>query len=235
MTTPSTQNRMPRRLIPATPRSIDFAGAARRRLLGKFVLAGSLAAIGGCAIGPTPRPPATMHDFGLAPALAAQPVRIRASLAVPDAVGPGWLDSNSIIYRFAYVDGGQPRAYSRSRWAGTPTEMITTRLRSRIAAVAQPGLASSRDGVQSDYLLRLELEEFSQVFDAPGQSRGLVRARTTLIGGARRVTVAQRSFSVERPAPSQDAAGAAASLTAASDEMIDSVVDWIAASLPAAR
>ncbi|MBC7779823.1 MAG: membrane integrity-associated transporter subunit PqiC [Proteobacteria bacterium] len=207
----------------------------RRTFLQRSALGGVFVALGGCGLGPTPRPPSTIHDFGIAPAPIDQPARIRASLAVPDAIAPGWLDSNSIIYRFAYVDGGQPRVYSRSRWAGTPPEMITARLRARVAAVAQPGLASSRDGVQSDYLLRVELDEFSQVFDSPQESKGVVRARATLIAGIKRATLFHRAFSFERPAPTQDAPGAAASLTAASTALIDALIDWIVASLPPLR
>jgi cholesterol transport system auxiliary component len=110
--------------------------------------------------------------------------------------------------------------------------MVSARLRARVASVAEPGLASSRDGVQSDFVLRLEIDEFSQVFDSPSASRGVVRARASLIGGARRSTRAHRAFNVERPAPSADAAGAAAALAAASSELIDAIVDWLAATIP---
>jgi cholesterol transport system auxiliary component len=218
------------RPLPAVP------VAARRRVLGVGACAAGTALFaGGCAIGPGARAPSTVHDFGLAPAAAAGPARIRASLAVPEAIGPTWIESTSIVYRLLYADGGQPRIYSRSRWAGTPAAMITARLRTRIAATTQPGLASSRDGVQSDFVVRLEIDEFSQVFDTPEQSRGVVRARASLITGSRRATVAQRAFGLERAAPSPDAQGAAVALTEASDRLIDALIDWLAATLPPVR
>jgi cholesterol transport system auxiliary component len=188
--------------------------------------------VGGCAFGPSARPPSTLHDFGL---LAEQPVRalrLQALLAVPDPSAPGWLDTTSMLYRLAYVDGGQPRVYSLSLWAAPPGELIGARLRSRLARIVEPGLASSRDGVAGEYVVRIELEEFSQVFDGPSTSRGVLRARATLIGGARRTTLSQRAFAFERPASSADAAGGAAALAAAGNDLVEAVIDWLAAEVP---
>lgn len=186
----------------------------------------------GCALGPSPRPPSALHDFGLLPEQAAQPVRLRALLAVPDPSAPGWLDTTAMIYRFVHVDGGQPRVYSLSRWAAPPAELIGARLRSRLARVVEPGLASSRDGVAGEYVVRIELEEFSQVFDGPVVSRGVLRARATLIGGARRTTIAQRAFAFERPAPTADAAGGAAALAATGNDLVEALVEWLAGAVP---
>lgn len=187
---------------------------------------------GGCTLGPSPRPPSALHDFGLLPEQAAQPVRLRALLAVPDPSAPGWLDTTAMIYRFVHVDGGQPRVYSLSRWAAPPAELIGARLRSRLARVVEPGLASSRDGVAGEYVVRIELEEFSQVFDGPVVSRGVLRARATLIGGARRTTIAQRAFAFERPAPTADAAGGAAALAATGNDLVEALVEWLAGAVP---
>jgi len=191
-----------------------------------------LASLAGCALGPEPGPPLVIYDFGVVPAQRDVPVRIRASLSVPDPVSPAWLDSDSMIYRLAYADGAQPRVYSRSRWAGTPTELLSARLRARLAEVTGPGLAYSRDGVQGDYVLRVEIDEFSQVFDSPTESRGLLHARATLILGVRRATLAHRAFGIERPAPTADAAGAAAALSLASNDLIDALIDWLADIVP---
>ncbi len=206
--------------------------AVRRRATASIAGLLVAAAAGGCALGPSPRPPSALHDFGLLPEPAAPKVRLRALLAVPDPGAPGWLDTTAMIYRFAYADGGRPRLYNQSRWAAPPAELIGAHLRSRLARMVEPGLASSRDGVAGEYVVRIELEEFSQVFDAPSVSRGVLRARVTLIGGARRTTLAQRTFAFERPAPSADAAGGAAALAAAGNDLVDGVVEWLAGALP---
>jgi hypothetical protein len=54
------------------------------------------------------------------------------------------------------------------------------------------------------YALRSELFEFEQVFDRPDRSRGVLRLRATLDGKG---IWAQRTFAIEKPAPTADAAG----------------------------
>ncbi len=90
------------------------------------------------------------------------------------------------------------------------------------------------DGVRADYLLRVELEDFSQSFDAPNASRVSLQARVSLVSLASRVLLAQRSFAVERPAPTPDAPGAVQALSAASDEFLDAVLKWTQQELAAA-
>ena len=82
------------------------------------------------------------------------------------------------------------------------------------------------DGLRAAFSLRIELEEFAQVFDAPGSSRAVLRARASLLGS--RALVAQRTFSLERPATTADAAGGVRALIATSDELIGQLLEWTA-------
>ncbi len=83
------------------------------------------------------------------------------------------------------------------------------------------------EGVKTDYLLRVELEEFSQVFDSPQASRGVAHARATLVRGGRALA-AQKNFVVEKPAPGADAAGGAQALAAAADQLVGEILAWAA-------
>jgi cholesterol transport system auxiliary component len=67
------------------------------------------------------------------------------------------------------------------------------------------------------------------VFDAPDRSVGLVRLRATVLetAGGRERLVAQRRFTVQRPAPSADAPGGVRALTAASDAAIEEIAQWL--------
>ena len=82
-------------------------------------------------------------------------------------------------------------------------------------------------------MLRVELVDFSQVFDQPGASRGVVRLRATVFKS--REVVDQRVVQADAPAPSADAAGGVAALTQASDRAIGEVLDWVAGLPLAAR
>ena len=194
--------------------------------------------LAGCALSRTQTPTA-IYDFGLggstvasgaADTSADQP-RLSSSLLVA-ATSPAWLDNTAIQYRLVYHDPARSYTYASSRWSAAPATLLTQRIKSRIAGVSNDGVVSAGDGVRADYALRLELEEFTQVFDTPDQSRALIRLRASLIERSTRSLLAQRSFSIEQAAPAANAAGAVRSLTEASDKLIERLIDWLAEKLP---
>lgn len=191
--------------------------------------------LAGCAGAPHVRTAPTVYDLGLlqstdAPVLSGQP-QLMASLLVAEATAPAWLDSQAIQYRLAYHDFAQTHSYANSRWAAAPAALLTQRIRSRITAVTHNGVVSASDGVRADYALRLELEEFTQVFDTVEQSRAVVRLRASLVERGTRTLLAQRSFSVEQAALTANATGAVRALTEAGDRLTGDLIDWLAAEL----
>jgi cholesterol transport system auxiliary component len=180
-------------------------------------------ACAGCSIAPAPVPVIANYDFGPAPAghSAQGP---RQALLVHDVSAPAWLDSRLIHYRLAYRDATRPQVYAESRWVMSPAALLTNRLRGQLAASGSGGIVQPGDGARAGYALRVELDEFTQVFDAPGKSRAVVRLRASVLGN--RSLVAQRSFSVERPAKTPDAEGGVRALIAAGDEAIDQLIGW---------
>jgi cholesterol transport system auxiliary component len=186
-------------------------------------------ACGSCGISPISTPPeVTQYDFGPAPAKNPAPA-LRQSLLIYDVSAPGWLDSPVIYYRLAYQDAARPLAYADSRWVGSPAELIGGRVRGRLAGSGKGGIVHPADGTRASYALRVELDEFMQVFDAPGQSRAVVRLRASVLG--KNALLAQKNFSVERPAGTPDAEGGVRALIAASDEAVDQLVAWTVASI----
>jgi cholesterol transport system auxiliary component len=94
---------------------------------------------------------------------------------------------------------------------------------------ASAAAALARRGAAPPPVLRVELEEFSQLFESPTASPGVLRLRCTLLentGGGERL-VAQRSFSVQRPAPSADASGGVRALAAATDAAAQDIAAWL--------
>jgi cholesterol transport system auxiliary component len=182
----------------------------------------------GCSLAPAPGPVVTNYDFGPAPE-GRQGAGLRQALLVHDVGAPAWLDSPFIYYRLAYQDATRPQAYADSRWVTSPAELFSNRLRGRLVASGGGGIIQPGDDARARYALRVDLEEFIQVFDAPGKSRAVVRFRASVMGN--RSLVAQRSFSVERPARTPDAEGGARALIGASDEAIDQLMVWTAGNL----
>jgi cholesterol transport system auxiliary component len=183
-----------------------------------------IAVLGACGIGPQVKEPPASYDLGPQRAYVQEHPRIRTVLLLPGVSAPVWLDSAGIVYRLNYQDAARPQAYANSRWAVPPAQLLTQRIRSRFAA-ATAGIVTGGDSALADFALRVELEDFSQAFDALNESRVTVRARVTLVDLASHALYAQRTFALERPA-TPDAAGAVAALGAASDALIEELLGW---------
>ena len=179
----------------------------------------ALSLVAACSSAPVA--PTALYDFGLAPA-AAGGARLPTALRVADVAGPGWMDGNAIYYRLAYAQCQRTVAYASSRWVESPVNLFDARLRNAAAARGHVVGYPTPD-VPS---LRVELVDFSQVFDRPDASRGVVRLRATV--SLARGVIDQRVVQADAPAPSPDAAGGATALMQASDKAIGEVLDWVA-------
>jgi cholesterol transport system auxiliary component len=188
----------------------------------------SLAVLAGCAI-PQARDGIASYDFGLPRSDKEANPRLQHDLVVAALTAPAWMDNAGIYYRLAYQDATRPQAYAQSRWVMPPAALLGQRLRASIARANKAAVFTPADGVRADYTLRLELEEFSQVFDAPDKSRAVVWLRASLIRN--RGVVAQQGFSIERAAATPNAEGGVQALIAASDEAGNGLIDWLAANI----
>lgn len=159
------------------------------------------------------------YDFGppAAPvAVAAQ----RPALGLRVQASPA-LEGTAMLYRLAYADAQQLRAYTQSRWAMAPAELLAQRLRSGLGR----DYTLPPDGEGAARVLHVTLEEFSQVYTAPDQSHGLLRLRISLLQDGR--LLAQRELQLQQPSPSADAAGGVRALGATSDTMLTELVQWL--------
>jgi cholesterol transport system auxiliary component len=204
-----------------------------RFTLGRAFICSFLVLLGGCAALPDKPVRPAVYDFGpgLSAPLAAAPVPAAATpaqapLALAGIEAPAAFDGTAVLYRLAYADVQQLRPYAQARWSMPPAQLVRQRLRERLSpqrAVLNPGEGAAGQ------TLRLELEEFSQVFDAPERASALVRLRATLVEtrSGRERLLAQRSFSAREPAPTADAPGGVRALTAATDSALADIAQWL--------
>jgi cholesterol transport system auxiliary component len=189
-------------------RSIDrlfFSGAA---------LAGALAIgmLAGCAAGTPSAISNIRYDLGpAAPPATSGPM---PAVKVLDVSSSHTLDSDSLLYRLSYADAQRTASYANSHWTTTPAQLLTQRGR------VLPGGDGGRAPV-----LKIDLDEFEQVFDGTAESHGALTARATLIQGDK--VLGQRTFVARAPASTPDAAGGAGALAAASDDFVAQVVAWL--------
>ena len=187
-------------------------------------------ALTACSLG-AQKDATTTYDLGAAPAASAAQPRIRTSVLVHSIAAPSWLDSPAIVYRLNYQDAARQLTYANSRWAAPAAALLTQRLRSQLASISDGGVMNIADSAREDYALRVELEEFNQVFDTAESSRAVVVARASIINVARRGLVAQKTFTIEKAAASANAEGGVRALAGASGEVIDAIVAWTATRL----
>jgi cholesterol transport system auxiliary component len=203
-----------------------------RRHIAALLLAAFAA---GCSSLPDKPVREVMYDFGPLAAAATPAAEGGAPLVLGNVNASASLETPALLYRLGYADVHQLRPYAFARWSAPPGELLEQRLRehlgrNRPVLGAATGAALARRGGVLPPVLRVELEEFSQVFDSPASSRGVVRVRCTVLestpAGDR--LVGQRTFTIERPAPAPDAAGGVRALAAASDAAAQEISAWLA-------
>ena len=178
---------------------------------------------------------------------AAMPAARLPTLALADVQSVGRSDnSTAVLYRLAYTDARQLRPYQLARWSLPPAQLVQQALRTQLAerrAVlsADDALAAAREGASTGTasraanagslptVLRVELEEFSQVFTSASASNALVRLRATLVEPTAdgEKLLGQRLFTAQAPAPSADAAGGTRALADATAQTAQAVAQWV--------
>jgi len=172
--------------------------------------------------------PTTQFDFGPAMPAASQAQAQAAApigaIVVTDITGSSALENERMFYRLSYADALQARSYANSRWTANPLQMMTQRMKTRIAQSGAKVL-SETDASNGVPILRIDVDEFVHNFSGAAQSEGQVALRASLFQG--HVLVDQRSFARTTPAGSADAAGGARALAASTDAIAADIVTWL--------
>ena len=131
---------------------------------------------------------------------------------------PLWFDSLGIQYRLAYVDSSRLREYGQARWAGPPAQLIQQRLSQQL------GLKSVGQG-KAACVLRIDITEFSQIFDSTELSRGVFQGRAQWLDRSRNVLV-ELKFDIQVNSPSADSRGAVSALQGAVEKLEHDLRLW---------
>ena len=181
---------------------------------------------GGCAnILPAKPERPLVFDFGpmLVPAGGA------TALGLPLALGEievtQALDSSAMLYRLR-PEAQRLRPFASARWSAPPAELVRQRLR---VWLAQGRPVVNIGDTLVVHLLRIELEEFSQMFETERVSTGqlVLGVSLTRRTPSGEVPVAQRQFAVSRSAPTADPTGGAIALAQAVDAVAAELAGWL--------
>ncbi len=158
-----------------------------------------------------------IYDLGPPAAQLAMPISRNRPLAI-EVRAPLWFDSMGIEYRLAYVDVARLREYGRARWVGPPAQLIQQRL------VQQLGLVPHGQS-RASCVLRVDITEFSQIFDSPSASRGVLQGHMQWLD-SRRARLAEQSFNLSNAAPTPDARGGVSAFSASIEQLTVSIRNW---------
>jgi cholesterol transport system auxiliary component len=150
------------------------------------------ALLAACSLPIGPKGPQQVYDFGL-PADGDGTHPAGHAVVVPVVAATSWLDSDAITYRL-YSAPNRPMSYANSRWSMTPAELLTREVRDTLAS--RFDVLSTNESA-NQIVLRLELNEFTQVFDAPGESHVVLQFRATVVRSGK--LIAQNTFRGEPP------------------------------------
>jgi len=181
--------------------------------------------LSGCASDKAPPP--TQFDFGPAVPGASQaqaPAGALGAVVVTDVTGSSALDNERMFYRLSYADALQARSYANSRWTANPLQMMSQRIRTRMAQAGAKVL-SETDAAAGIPILRVDVDDFIHDFSSPTQSQGVVAVRASVFRG--HTLVDQKSFVRRVDATSADAAGGARALAAGTDAVAADITGWL--------
>jgi cholesterol transport system auxiliary component len=159
----------------------------------------------------------SVFDLGLAPAPDSATV---LDVSIADVESPQWLDSTDMLYRLAWRDRHSLQPYAESRWAGPPAAMLTLRLR-------QAFDTATEHSTRSRCVLRVRLDEFSQVFSSETSSRAILQVQATLGIRGEPERALSRSWHIEQRAEAANASSGAAALAGATRELTQSLRSWV--------
>lgn len=171
--------------------------------------------LGGCA--GLQSPPIAMYDLGLL-----DPVAVPAALAPArvEVAVPGWLSGSAMQYRLAWKQPERRRSYVESRWAAAPADMLAQSL----ARALRP---AGGETARSRCRLKVDLDEFVQVFEAGERSHVELVARARLLPARGELPVAARDFGRHDAADTPDAEGGVRAARSAVRGLAEELAAWL--------
>ncbi len=191
---------------PVPYRRLQHAGVALCLVL-------ALGACSGLALRPAPM---AVYDLGITSGQSLPPELAPAQLILSTAP---WLSPTAMQYRLSWLDPDRRRTYAESRWVSAPADMLGLAL--------DRGLMVGAGG--QPCRLRVELDEFVQVFDSSTQSHVEVIVRVALLPARSQLPVARAEFRIEEAAPSADAAGGVSAHRSAAGRLVHEISTWLVA------
>lgn len=156
-----------------------------------------------------------VYDFGLTvPSENNQQITSKIILEEPVSIAS--LNHNKIRYRLNYQNPSRIFFYTESRWAATPSELLSNMLSKTVNVARNPMTCS----------LKLKIEAFDQVFQTPSASEGFVQLSVFLIEKKSQKIISSQLITESVKSTSPNAEGGTVALQQASENTLKKVINW---------
>lgn len=189
-----------------------------------LIAAAALPLLSGCALLSSPDP-VQLYRFG-------GPVQgeARAPVAQPIPMGLRRIEmpQASRTDRIVGVTGSEVAYIKGARWVAPADALYTEALENAFAARAQRvRLVGPRELTTAQRSLDVDMRAFEARYDAPGAAPSVViAARAQILSRQDRSVVAERAFSVTRPAAANRVSSIVEAFEAATADINAQIVDW---------
>jgi cholesterol transport system auxiliary component len=146
------------------------------------------------------------------------------AIAVPNGLSVGLVLTTGVVWRQGAA--GMPQTYATYQWVASPATLVRQRLidfLSRQRPVFASGLGDQTP------ILRMNLQQFEQVFQSNGQSEGVLALQVVLTQGD--VVLGSEVIYERVAATSADAVAGAQALSIASNRAAERVTTWVGKTL----
>lgn len=172
----------------------------------------ALAACNGLAVPPRP---VALYDLGLTEPLDLPAGRAPAQILLN---APSWLNSSAMQYKLEWDQSSRRRTFLESRWVANPLELLSRSL-DRAILGATTGTNQCR--------MRVELDEFIQIFDSADSGRAELIARASWLPARGDRILATREFRLSKPTVAATAERGVEALKDLSSELARGIAGWL--------
>lgn len=186
--------------------------------------AAALPILSGCALLSSPDPVQMYHFGGQAPAEARAPIAQPVAMELRRIEMP----QASRTDRIVGVTGSEVAYIKGARWVSPADDLYTEALENAFAARAQRvRLVGPRELTTAERSLDVDMRAFEARYDAPGAApSAVITARAQILSREDRSVVAERTFSVSRPASENRVSAIVQAFEAATADINAQIVDW---------
>jgi ABC-type uncharacterized transport system auxiliary subunit len=142
------------------------------------------------------------------------------AIALPNGLSVGLVLTTEVVWRQGV--GGMPQTYATYQWVAPPATLVRQRLIDHLARQRPVLLSGISDQTP---VLRLNLQQFEQVFQTSGQSDGVMSLQVVLTKGD--VVLGSEVIHERVAASSADAVAGAQALGIASNRAAERITTWV--------